>query len=289
MAGAEPAASQIRGSEAAVTAQTVDGTTLTLEYSRPSARGRELFGGLVPWDVVWTPGANWSTTLAVTRTVRLNGVAVPEGKYSVWMTPREEAGWTLSLDPNAELFHFQKPDSTVQQIHVAVRPEPGPHREMLTWSFPAVSGDGALVQLEWGGTRVPVEVVVQPTEPVTLAADERALFLGSYEMAFGPVPGWEPEARLRIVEADGVIRGRLPFPLHPGDELEFDMVPAGRNRFSAALYHDGELFNVEPAFTFEFDVDEDRGVATAVRVRGIEGSVFAEGARVVGEAAGEGR
>ncbi len=54
-----PAAAQIRGSEAGVTAQTVDGTTLTIDYSRPSARGRALFGELVPWDVVWTPGANW--------------------------------------------------------------------------------------------------------------------------------------------------------------------------------------------------------------------------------------
>ena len=260
-----------------MTAQTVDGTTLTLEYSRPSARGRDLFGGVVPWGAVWTPGANWSTTLSVTRDVRLNGVAVPEGKYSVWMKPRDAGAWTVSLDRNAELFHFQKPDSTAEQIHVPVTPEPGPHREMLTWSFPAVSGDGAVLELAWGATTVPIRVVVQPTKPVTLAAEDRALYLGAYDMAFAPIPGWHSEARLELREVDGVLRGRLPFPIHPGDELEFDLVPAGPNRFSAGLYHGGELFNVEPGFTLEFDVDEDRGAATAVRVRGIEGSVFGEG------------
>lgn len=278
----DSARAQIRGSEAAVTTQTIDGTTLTLAYSRPSARGRDLFGGVVPWNVVWTPGANWATTLDVNRPVRLNGADVPTGKYTVWMTPRANASWTLSLNPNAKLFHFQKPDSTADQIHIAVEPEEGPHREMLTWSFPAVSGDGGLLTLAWGSTVVPLEVVVQPTKPVAMTAGERARFVGAYDMSFVPIPNWEAEGRLEVVEKEGRLRARLPFSIHPGDELEFDFVPAGTDRFSAGLYRDGTLFNVEPAFTFEFDVDEENGVATVVRVRGVEGSVFGEGGRTVG-------
>jgi len=167
---------------------------------------------------------------------------------------------------------------------VAVTPRAGAHREMLTWSVPSVSGDGALLQMAWGGVEVPVQVVVQPTKPVALAAEERARFLGSYDMAFGPIPGWDPEARLELTDEGDILRGRLPFPWHPGDELDFDMVPAGRDRFSVGLYHGDELFNVEPAFTLEFDVDEDLGRAVAVRVRGINGAVFAEGVRVEGSA-----
>lgn len=273
---AQPAEAQIRASERGSVSQTIDGTTLALDYSRPSVRGRTLFGELVPWEVVWTPGANWATTFEADRSVKLNGVDVPAGRYSVWMIPRE-GDWTLSLDPDPELFHFQKPDSTSDQIHVAVRPEPRPHREMLTWSFPTVSGDAGVLELHWGTTGVPVRVVVQPTEPVALDADERAQYVGSYEMAIGPVPGWDPSGRFEVFEEDGMLRGRLPFPFHEGDELDFDLIPAGVDRFSPGLYRDGTLFNVEPSVTFEFDLEEGR--AAAVRIRGVEGSVFGEGGR----------
>lgn len=271
----DPIAAQIRGSEDAVVAQTVDGTTITVEYSRPAARGRMLFGDLVPFGVPWT-GANWATTLDVDKDIRLNGVDVPAGKYSVWMTPRE-GEWGVFLDPNDELFHFQVPDSTAEQIHLAVAPKQGPHIEALTWSFPAVTGDATLLQMQWGDTAVPLEIVVQPTKPVQLAAEERAIFVGSYDMEMMEGLGWPTTGELDVFEEDGLLRGRLPFPIHPGDELVFDLVPAGTNRFSPALYRDDKLFNVEMGATFEFDVTDE--LASDVRLRGIEGTVFGEGTR----------
>ncbi len=67
-----PVDAQPRGSERGVMTQRVNGTTLTVDYSRPVARGREnLFGGVVHWGEVWTPGANWATTLEVDRPVAL--------------------------------------------------------------------------------------------------------------------------------------------------------------------------------------------------------------------------
>ncbi|MGH7502585.1 MAG: DUF2911 domain-containing protein [Longimicrobiales bacterium] len=270
---------QIRGSEHTALVQTVDGTTIKLEYSRPVARGRDLFGKLVPWNIVWTPGANWATTLEVDRPVRLNGTDVPAGKYSVWMIPRQ-SDWTLFLDRNAKLFHFQKPDSTAQQIHIAVQPEQGAHTEMLTWSFPAVSGDAARLQMQWGSTTVPLQVVVQPTRPVQLTPEDRALYVGSYDMRMMEGLGWPATGRLDVFEKDGMLRGRLPFPIHPGDELEFDLVPAGNDRFNPGLYREARLFNVEIGASFEFDVAG--GHASAVRLRGIEGTVFGEGPRAGG-------
>jgi hypothetical protein len=67
-------------SEHAVVAQTVAGTTITVEYYRPQARGRDsLLGKVVKWGGRWTPGANWATTIEVDRDVRLNG----EGLFPV--------------------------------------------------------------------------------------------------------------------------------------------------------------------------------------------------------------
>lgn len=273
--GAVDVAAQIRGSEHAVVAQTVDGTTITIEYSRPVARGRALFGDLVPYGVVWTPGANWATTLDVDKDIRVNGTDVPAGKYSMWMVPRQGSAWRLSLDPDPEIFHFVKPDSSAEQIHITADPEQGSHVEMLTWSFPAVTGDAAVLQFQWGETQVPFDLVVQPTKPVALAAEERAIYIGTYDMKMLEGIGWPTTGQFEVFEEGDMLRGRLPFSIHPGDELTFDLVPAGRHRFSPALYRDGKLFNVEMGGTFEFDVAGER--ATAVRFRGIEGTVFGEG------------
>ncbi len=269
-----PAHGQIQASERAVVSQSVDGTTLTLEYSRPVARGRELFGALVPWGVVWTPGANWATTLEVDKDIRLNGVEVSAGKYSVWAIPNRDH-FTISLNPNPRIFHFVKPDSTSGQIHISAEPTQASHVEMLTWSFPVVRGDGAVLNMQWGTTAVALQVVVQPSRPVVLAEDVQAQFLGAYEMSFPPWTGWPAEGRLEIFATDGLLRGRLPFRLHPDDELEFALIPAGGPRFNPGLLRGDELFNVEIGINVEFVVEE--GQATAVKFLTPWGDVMAEG------------
>ena len=169
--GTAPASAQIRASEHGSVTQTIDGTTITMEYSRPSARGRELFGHVVPWNVVWTPGANWATTLETSRDVRLNGVEVAAGAYSVWMTPRADGGWTMTLNAETEFFHFQKPDPALGRYQIDLQTEAAAHVEMLTWSFPHVSGDAATLQMQWGETVAPLQVLAEPTKAVTLAAE----------------------------------------------------------------------------------------------------------------------
>ena len=66
-----PAQSQIRASERGSITQTIDGTTITVDYARPRTRGRAaVFGGEVHWKEVWTPGANMATTLEVSKNQR---------------------------------------------------------------------------------------------------------------------------------------------------------------------------------------------------------------------------
>jgi hypothetical protein len=75
-----PGAAQIRASELGTVSQTIDGTTIAIEYSRPRARGRDsLFGGVVHWGEHWTPGANWATTFDVNHDIEVNGKPVPVG------------------------------------------------------------------------------------------------------------------------------------------------------------------------------------------------------------------
>src|SRR5215213_868139 len=101
------ARAQVFASEHGVSAQTVNGTTFTVEYFRPVARGRELFGKLVRWDRPWTPGANWATTLDVDHDVTIEGQALPKGKYGIWAIPQADE-WTLILHKTARAFHTLK-------------------------------------------------------------------------------------------------------------------------------------------------------------------------------------
>ena len=269
------AVGQIQASERAVVSQTVDGTTLTVDYARPVARGRDLFGALVPWGVVWTPGANWATTLEVNSDIRLNGVEVEAGKYSVWAIPHEDR-FTISLNPEPRIFHFVKQDSSSEQIHLSAVPSQEPHVEVLTWSFPMVRGDAAVLQMQWGTTAVGIQVVVPPSRPVVLSEERRAELIGTYDMTMPAWIGWPTSGRLEIFATDErLLRGRLPFTFHPNDEIEWDLIPAGGSRYNPGLYRGETLFNIEIGINIDFVVGD--GHATAVKFLGNAGEPLGEG------------
>ena len=73
LALAAPVEAQIQASPLSSTSTVIDGTSLDVTYSRPSVRGRTIWGEVVPWGGRWTPGANWATVIEVDRDVLING------------------------------------------------------------------------------------------------------------------------------------------------------------------------------------------------------------------------
>ncbi|CAN5191873.1 hypothetical protein BH23GEM2_BH23GEM2_23210 [soil metagenome] len=76
---------------------TVHGANFTVEYGRPSVRGREIFGAVVPWGRVWRTGANQATHFTTDRDVVVGGLMVPHGSYTLWTLP-SETGWELIIN-----------------------------------------------------------------------------------------------------------------------------------------------------------------------------------------------
>ncbi len=74
-----------------------DSTWLKLCYSRPSARGRRVFGDLVPYDTLWRTGANEATVLHTSRSASVAGVEVGTGKYSIYTVPGRDE-WSLVIN-----------------------------------------------------------------------------------------------------------------------------------------------------------------------------------------------
>jgi hypothetical protein len=81
--------------------QEVGLTQLKLSYSRPSAKGRKVFGGLVPYNEVWRTGANASTKLTFTEDVKIEGNALKAGTYALYTIPGETE-WTVIIHTNTK-------------------------------------------------------------------------------------------------------------------------------------------------------------------------------------------
>ena len=150
---------QVSKSQAAAVGQRVATTEITLTYSRPVARGREIFGALVPYDKVWTPGADQATAVTFTRDVRINERPLAKGSYSLWTIPRADM-WTVMFSKVPKAFHESYPGEAQDALRLEVKPESGPHVETLTFSFPTVEGKDAVLRLEWADVRVPLSIRV---------------------------------------------------------------------------------------------------------------------------------
>ena len=269
---------QSRASERGTVSQVIDGTTITIEYSRPVARGRVLFGpkGVVPWEHRWTPGANWATTLETDRDIQINGNAVPKGRYSVWMVPNP-GEWTVMLSRQHRAFHTQAPPDSSAQARFAVQPATGAHMETLAWYFPVIAPQAATLRLHWGTTVIPLHVAVQPTRAIVLSEEERAKYLGSYRLPALPGGLAQPHT-MEIFEAAGKLRARVLPALFEND-AEFDLVPAGTGRFHPGWFREGKFFDVETDMAFMFAPQGGR--AQSLEFRGLaEDLLFARGERV---------
>ena len=140
-------------------AQKIANTDITITYSRPVARGRQLFGGIVPYDEVWDPGADQATSLAFSRDVQVNGHALRAGKYSLWVIPRTTA-WTVIFSNAADAYHTPYPGEAKDALRFDVTPRAGQHTETLTYDFPIVEGKDAELDMRWGTTVLPLSLKV---------------------------------------------------------------------------------------------------------------------------------
>src|SRR5260370_36594012 len=68
----------------------IDGKTVTVDYSSPRAKGRKIFGSLVPYGQVWRAGANEATTLVTSGDINIRGKTVPAGEYTIFAIPAQD-------------------------------------------------------------------------------------------------------------------------------------------------------------------------------------------------------
>ncbi len=137
---------------------------LEVFYNRPSKKGREIFGALVPFDKVWRTGANEATTFETNKNLMIDGIYVPKGKYTVWTVPKDST-WKVMLntkqypwgvdeqmqplwDPNYDLLEIEVNTETLNKTV-----------EQFTIAFDNSTDDLKLI-MAWDKTKIAVPLVV---------------------------------------------------------------------------------------------------------------------------------
>jgi len=139
--------------------QHIHATEVTISYNRPVARGRELFGTLVRWDRIWHPGADSVSTIAFNNDVIIEGHRLAAGRYSLWTIPEAPPKqWTVIFNKGVGGWHTNYPGESQDALRITVASETGPPLETLTYYFPVVDADSAVLRLQWGTVVVPIKI-----------------------------------------------------------------------------------------------------------------------------------
>lgn len=144
--------------------QEVGLTEIVLSYSRPSAKGRTIFGDLVPFDETWRTGANASTKLTFEEDVKIAGNPLTAGTYALYTIPGSEE-WTIIIHSKTDMRSIAggrvKPENDA--FRFTVRPIPIPMTvETFTIQFSDITTNSCQLQLTWANTllQFPIEVEV---------------------------------------------------------------------------------------------------------------------------------
>lgn len=134
---------------------TVEGGVLKICYSSPRKRGREIFGGLVPYDQPWRLGANEPTTLHVTTPVSVDGVELAPGSYAVYAVPGTES-WEVVFNGAVERWGIPIDEEVRQNDVGSVSVTPSATEstvENMTLTLEASDDGGATLGMAWDDTR----------------------------------------------------------------------------------------------------------------------------------------
>lgn len=137
-------------------------SNITISYSRPGVKGREgkIYGtSIVPYGgdpIPWRAGADETTVIAFENDVKIEGKALPAGKYGFHIIPSEKE-WILVFNksPAWGSYGYKKEDDA---LRVTVKPQDAPHQEWLVYTFEELSAESVVIQLSWESKKMRFKV-----------------------------------------------------------------------------------------------------------------------------------
>jgi hypothetical protein len=144
--------------------QTVGLTDISIEYSRPSMKGRKIFGGLVPYNELWRTGANASTKVTFSENVKIAGQELKKGTYAIFTIPGEKE-WTIIVHKNLDHWGIDDYKQEEDVFRVMVKPVGlSAPVETFTMSVDNLKNASCDISMSWEKTSVSI--------PVSLGTDD---------------------------------------------------------------------------------------------------------------------
>ena len=177
-----------RASQHALVSQRIGVTDITINYHRPLANGRQIWGKVVPYGQVWRAGANENTTITFTDPVTIEGQALDKGTYGLHMIPGENQ-WIVIFSKDSAAwgsFTYKQEDDA---LRVTVKPLSTDTHNALAYDFDDIKADSTVVTMSWDKVAVPFKVTVNVNDIVTASIHQQIHGLNQYYWE-----GWDDAA-----------------------------------------------------------------------------------------------
>lgn len=157
-----------RVSPASEIEQMVGLTEIEVEYSRPSKRGRDIFGNVVPFGKIWRTGADNCTTISFSTDVVIDSQTIQSGKYSIFSIPNKES-WDVILYSDTDLWgvprDWDEDKIVFKSTYKTNKPIVNSINETFTISFLNITNNDVDMKFSWDYVSVSVNIVV-PTKKI---------------------------------------------------------------------------------------------------------------------------
>lgn len=169
---------QVRTPQASPSAkieQTVGLTEVKVEYSRPSAKGRSVYGELVPFGKLWRTGANGNTIISFSEDVTISGKKLPRGEYALFTLPKADS-WDVIFYADTNNWGLpEKWDDKKEVLRATVKPEfLGRNVETFTIGINNLDNDYGFLEIAWEKTMIALKFEV-PTKQTAIKSIEVAM------------------------------------------------------------------------------------------------------------------
>jgi hypothetical protein len=177
-----------RQSQHAQISQRIGITDITINYHRPLANGRQIWGKVVPYGEVWRAGANENTTITFTDPVSIEGQSLDKGTYGLHMIPGENQ-WTVIFSKTSAAWGSFSYKQDEDALRVTVKPQPAELHDALAYDFDDLKSDSTVVTMRWDKVAVPFKVTVNVNDIVTASIHRQIHGLNQYYWE-----GWDDAA-----------------------------------------------------------------------------------------------
>jgi hypothetical protein len=179
VAAAQPVTTPRTPSPAATVTQTIGISTITVSYSRPSVRGRQIWGAQVPYgwnkqgfgagnDAPWRAGANENTVLRLSHPATIEGHAVPAGEYGLFFVINKDNTGEVILSKDSRSWGSFWYNPSQDELRANIQLRSGAPTELLTYDFDNITRTSAELVLSWEKMQFPVKIEF-PVDDIVMA------------------------------------------------------------------------------------------------------------------------